>query len=74
MLRKYACIFGGNSDLGKHLIKKLKKKNLINRWKIFNVDYEANLDASDNFILGKLLIFYSMLSTYIFYRSKNVYI
>ena len=51
MLKKYAWVLGGNTHLGKHVIKLLKKKSISARWKTLSIDYEANLEANENHIL-----------------------
>ena len=51
MLKKYACVLGGNTHLGKHIIRMLKKRSIAARWSTLNIDYKANLEATENHVL-----------------------
>ena len=55
MLKKHALILGGNTHLGKFLVKAFKRKSLAARWKVLSVDSEVNLEAADSLVLDPKL-------------------
>ena len=51
MWKKYIWVIGGNTGLGKNIVKTFKPRSVFSRWRTFNIDFDANLDASENHII-----------------------